>query len=168
MFQGTVSTALPKRGFYDELAVQARALLAGETNLVANAANLSALLYHTMPDLNWAGFYFLVDGELVVGPFQGKPACVRIAMGRGVCGLAAQTRRSQLVPDVHAFADHIACDAASRSELVVPLLMPDGTLLGVLDLDSPLPARFTEEDRDGVEAIASVFIATLAASNTVS
>jgi L-methionine (R)-S-oxide reductase len=168
MFQGTVSTALPKRDFYDELAAQARALFAGETNLVANAANLSALLYHTMPDLNWAGFYFLVDGELVVGPFQGKPACVRIAMGRGVCGLAAQTRRSQLVPDVHAFADHIACDAASRSELVVPLLMPDGTLLGVLDLDSPLPARFTEEDRDGIEAIASVFIATLASSDTVS
>ncbi|TDN69418.1 GAF domain-containing protein [Paraburkholderia sp. BL10I2N1] len=168
MFQGTVSTELPKRDFYDELAAQAHALLAGETNLVANAANLSALLYHTMPDLNWAGFYFLVDGELVVGPFQGKPACVRIAMGRGVCGLAAQTRRSQLVPDVHAFADHIACDAASRSELVVPLLMPDGTLLGVLDLDSPLPARFTEEDCDGVEAIASVFIATLASSDTVS
>ena len=168
MFQGTVSTALPKRDFYDELAAQARGLLAGETNLVANAANLSALLYHTMPDLNWAGFYFLVDGDLVVGPFQGKPACVRIAMGRGVCGLAAQTRRSQLVPDVHAFADHIACDAASRSELVVPLLMPDGTLLGVLDLDSPLPARFTEEDRDGIEAIASVFIATLASSDTVS
>jgi GAF domain-containing protein len=168
MFQGTVSTALPKRDFYDELAAQARGLLAGETNLVANTANLSALLYHTMPDLNWAGFYFLVDGELVVGPFQGKPACVRIAMGRGVCGLAAQTRRSQLVPDVHAFADHIACDAASRSELVVPLLMPDGTLLGVLDLDSPLTARFTEEDRDGIEAIASVFIATLASSDTVS
>lgn len=168
MFEGTVSTALPKRDFYHELAAQARALLADETNLVANTANLSALLFHTMPDLNWAGFYFLVDGELVVGPFQGKPACVRIALGRGVCGLAAQTRETQLVPDVHAFADHIACDAASRSELVVPLSMPDGTLLGVLDLDSPLPARFTEEDRDGVEAIAAVFIATLASSDAVS
>jgi len=168
MFQGTVSAALPKREFYDELAVQARALLAGEANLVANAANLSALLYHTMPDLNWAGFYFLIDGELVVGPFQGKPACVRIAIGRGVCGLAAQTRQSQLVPDVHAFADHIACDAASRSELVVPLLMPNGELLGVLDLDSPLPARFTEEDRDGIETIASVLVATLATSDAIS
>ncbi len=168
MFEKTVSATLPKRDFYAELAVQARALLAGETNLVANAANLSALLYHSMPDVNWAGFYFLVDGELVVGPFQGKPACVRIAMGRGVCGTAAKTRQTQLVPDVHAFADHIACDAASRSELVVPLEMPDGSLLGVLDLDSPLPARFTEEDRDGIEAIASVFVATLASSDAIS
>src|ERR1700758_1511687 len=134
MFEGTVSAALPKREFYAELELQARALLADEKNMIANAANFAALLYHPLPELNWAGFYFLVDDELVVGPFQGKPACVRIAMGRGVCGLAAQTRRSQLVPDVHAFADHIACDAASRSELVVPLLMPDGTLLGVLDL----------------------------------
>src|SRR5258706_5492208 len=168
MSEKTVSAPLPKRDFDAELAVQARALLAGETNLVANAANLSALLYHSMPDVNWAGFYFLVDGELVVGPFQGKPACVRIAMGRGVCGTAAKTRQTQLVPDVHAFADHIACDAASRSELVVPLEMPDGSLLGVLDLDSPLPARFTEEDRDGIEAIASVFVATLASSDAIS
>jgi len=157
-----------KPDLYRDLAEQLAALLAGEADRIANAANMAALIYHGLPDLNWAGFYFRRGAELVLGPFQGKPACVRIAMGRGVCGLAAQTRRSQLVPDVHAFADHIACDAASRSELVVPLLMPDGTLLGVLDLDSPLPARFTEEDRDGIEAIASVFIATLASSDTVS
>ncbi|TAL96552.1 MAG: GAF domain-containing protein [Paraburkholderia sp.] len=162
MFQGTVSAALPRRAFYVELAAQARGLLAGETNLVANAANLSALLFNAMPDVNWAGFYFLVEGELVVGPFQGKPACVRIAMGRGVCGTAAQTRETQLVPDVQAFPGHIACDSASRSELVVPLVMPDGAVLGVLDIDSPLPARFTEEDRDGIEAIAAVLIGTLA------
>ncbi|MGF6753721.1 GAF domain-containing protein [Paraburkholderia sp. GAS334] len=167
MFQGTVSTALPKRDFYIELAAQARGLLADETNLVANAANLSALLFNAMPDVNWAGFYFLVEGELVVGPFQGKPACVRIAMGRGVCGTAAQTRETQLVPDVNAFAGHIACDSASRSELVVPLVMRDGALLGVLDIDSPLPSRFTEEDRDGIEAIAAVLVATLTPSDAV-
>ncbi|CAG4892992.1 GAF domain-containing protein [Paraburkholderia saeva] len=167
MFQGTVSTALPRREFYHELTEQARGLLAGETNLVANAANLSALLFNAMPDVNWAGFYFLVEGELVVGPFQGKPACVRIAMGRGVCGTAAQTRETQLVPDVHAFAGHIACDSASRSELVVPLVMPDGAVLGVLDIDSPLPARFTEEDRDGIEAIAAILVATLAPAGAV-
>src|SRR5258706_13786450 len=143
-------------------------LLAGERDFIANAANFAALVYHSLPDLNWAGCYFLRGQELVVGPFQGKPACVRIAMGRGVCGTAAKTRQTQLVPDVHAFADHIACDAASRSELVVPLEMPDGSLLGVLDLDSPLPARFTEEDRDGIEAIASVFVATLASSDAIS
>ncbi|CAG4891701.1 GAF domain-containing protein [Paraburkholderia gardini] len=167
MFQGTVSAALPKREFYIELTAQARGLLAGETNLVANAANLSALLFNAMPDVNWAGFYFLVEGELVVGPFQGKPACVRIAMGRGVCGTAAQTRETQLVPDVQAFSGHIACDSASRSELVVPLVMPDGAVLGVLDIDSPLTARFTEEDRDGIEAVAAVLVATLAPAGAV-
>ncbi|GAB2898720.1 GAF domain-containing protein [Paraburkholderia jirisanensis] len=161
MFEGTVSAALPKREFYAELEQQARALLAGEPNRVANAANFSALLFHAMPQLNWAGFYFLVDGELVVGPFQGKPACVRIALGRGVCGTAAQTRQTQLVPDVHAFADHIACDAASQSEIVIPFVTSTGELIGVLDLDSPVLARFDEEDRAGLEAVAKVFIETL-------
>ncbi len=163
MFEGTVSTALPKHEFYAALAMQARALLAGESNRIANAANFAALLYHTMPQLNWAGFYFLEDGELVVGPFQGKPACVRIAIGRGVCGKAAATKQTQLVPDVHAFADHIACDAASRSEIVIPLLTATGELFGVLDLDSPELARFDEEDRNGLEIVASVFVETLGA-----
>jgi GAF domain-containing protein len=164
MFEGTVSAALPKREFYAELEQQARALLAGEPNRVANAANFSALLFHAMPQLNWAGFYFLVEGELVVGPFQGKPACVRIALGRGVCGTAAQTRQTQLVPDVHAFADHIACDAASQSEIVIPLVTSTGELIGVLDLDSPVLARFDEEDRAGLEAVTKVFIETLEAA----
>jgi len=164
MFEGTVSAALPKREFYAELEQQARALLAGEPNRVANAANFSALLFHAMPQLNWAGFYFLVEGELVVGPFQGKPACVRIALGRGVCGMAAQTRQTQLVPDVHAFADHIACDAASQSEIVIPLVTSTGELIGVLDLDSPVLARFDEEDRAGLEAVTKVFIETLEAA----
>jgi L-methionine (R)-S-oxide reductase len=160
MFEGTVSANLPKPAFYAELEQQARALL-GESNQVANAANFAALLYHSMPQLNWAGFYFLVDGELVVGPFQGKPACVRIALGRGVCGTAAATKQTQLVRDVHAFADHIACDAASQSEIVIPLLTRAGELLGVLDLDSPVLARFDEEDRQGLEAVAKVFVDSL-------
>jgi GAF domain-containing protein len=161
MFEATVSATLPKAEFYDELAQQARALLAGETNRVANAANLAALLYHSLPDLNWTGFYFLTDGELVVGPFQGKPACVRIAIGRGVCGRAAETRQTQVVPDVHAFPDHIACDAASRSEIVIPLVSAAGELIGVLDLDSPKLARFDDEDRKGLEAVARLFVETI-------
>jgi L-methionine (R)-S-oxide reductase len=161
MFEATVSATLPKAEFYDELAQQARALLAGETNRVANAANLAALLYHSLPDLNWAGFSFLTDGELVVGPFQGKPACVRIAIGRGVCGRAAETRQTQVVPDVHAFPDHIACDAASRSEIVIPLVLSAGELIGVLDLDSPKLARFDDEDRKGLEAVARLFVETI-------
>jgi L-methionine (R)-S-oxide reductase len=161
MFEGTVSAALPKREFYDELVTQARALLADETNRIANSANLAALLFNTMPQLNWTGFYFLVDGELVVGPFQGKPACVRIALGRGVCGRAAQTRQTQRVLDVHAFPDHIACDAASRSEIVIPLITSSGELFGVLDLDSPELARFDEDDQVGLEAVAKVFVDTL-------
>jgi GAF domain-containing protein len=161
MFEATVSATLPKAEFYDELAQQARALLAGETNRVANAANLAALLYHSLSDLNWAGFYFLTDGELVVGPFQGKPACVRIAIGRGVCGRAAETRQTQVVPDVHAFPDHIACDAASRSEIVIPLVLSADELIGVLDLDSPKLARFDDEDRKGLEAVARLFVETI-------
>ncbi|WP_420994786.1 GAF domain-containing protein [Cupriavidus sp. 30B13] len=137
---------------------QARALLADETDRIANAANFSALVYHSLQDLNWAGFYFHDGQELVVGPFQGKPACVRIALGRGVCGTAAQTRATQVVPDVHAFAGHIACDAASQSEIVVPLVAADGTLIGVWDVDSPVAGRFDDEDAAGMEALCRVFV----------
>ena len=137
---------------------QARALVHGERNLVANAANLSALLWHALPRLNWCGFYLYDGTELVVGPFQGKPACIRIAIGRGVCGTAAQTRETQLVRDVNAFAGHIACDAASQSEIVVPLVKADGSLLGVWDVDSPVTDRFDEDDRAGMEALCAVFM----------
>ncbi|WP_454724607.1 MULTISPECIES: GAF domain-containing protein [Cupriavidus] len=147
-----------KSAHYQELVTQARALLADETDRIANAANFSALVYHSLPDLNWAGFYFHDGQELVVGPFQGKPACVRIALGRGVCGTAAQTRATQVVPDVHAFAGHIACDAASQSEIVVPLVAADGTLIGVWDVDSPVAGRFDDEDAAGMEALCRVFV----------
>ena len=146
-----------KRGLYEELARQARGLLTGERDAVANAANLSALIWQTLPDLNWAGFYFLKGRELVLGPFQGKPACVRIAMGTGVCGTAAAGAKTIIVPDVHAFPGHIACDAASNSELVVPLSAP-GRILGVIDLDSPLFGRFDEDDAAGVEALARAWV----------
>ncbi len=146
-----------KAADYASLASELTALLADETDLIANAANTCALLFDALPDINWAGFYFLEDGELVVGPFQGKPACVRIGMGKGVCGAAAQQRRTLVVPDVDAFPGHIACDAASRSEIVVPLLASD-TLVGVLDIDSPTPARFDEVDRDGLERLAAIFL----------
>ena len=145
---------------YAQLAEQARALLHGEPDRIANAANLSALVYHVLPNLNWVGFYFFDGKELVVGPFQGLPACVRIALDKGVCGAAASTRQTQRVADVHAFPGHIACDAASRSELVVPLLHA-GALVGVFDLDSPLPDRFDEEDQHGLEAIARLFVESL-------
>jgi len=145
---------------YAQLLEQARALLHGERNLVANAANLSALLWHALPRLNWCGFYLYDGTELVVGPFQGLPACVRIPLDKGVCGAAATTRRTQLVPDVHAFPGHIACDSASRSELVVPLVSGDGELLGVFDLDSPEPDRFDADDQSGLEAIARAFVDT--------
>ncbi len=144
-----------KGALYDELARELDALLGGEPDPVANAANAAAALYHALPELNWAGFYFLRGGELVLGPFQGRPACVRIALGQGVCGAAAAERRSVVVPDVEAFPGHIACDTASRSELVVPLLIGD-TLVGVLDLDSPVLARFDETDRTGCEMLARV------------
>jgi L-methionine (R)-S-oxide reductase len=147
--------SVDKAALYEELAGALDALLAGEPDSVANAANAAAAIYNALPGLNWAGFYFLRDNELVLGPFQGRPACVRIALGNGVCGTAAAQRRSVLVPDVEAFPGHIACDAASRSELVVPLLIGD-TLLGVLDLDSPLLARFDEADRAGCELLARV------------
>jgi GAF domain-containing protein len=143
---------------YRQLRAQAEALLAGERDPIANAANFCALLYQAVPELNWVGIYRFEGGELVVGPFQGKPACVRIALGRGVCGAAAAERRTQRVADVHAFPGHIACDVASQSELVIPLL--DGErLLGVLDLDSPRRDRFDAEDQAGLEALAAVLVA---------
>jgi L-methionine (R)-S-oxide reductase len=134
--------------------------LHGESDRTANAANLSALLYHALPALNWTGFYFFDGRELVVGPFQGLPACVRIALGKGVCGTAAATRQTQRVRDVDAFPGHIACDSASRSELVVPLYRGEA-LIGVLDLDSPVVDRFDEDDQRGLEAIAAIFLETL-------
>jgi GAF domain-containing protein len=148
---------------YASLADELNGLLAGEQDLVANAANTAALLFDALPDINWAGFYFLraregLEGELVVGPFQGKPACVRIPLGKGVCGTAAATRKTLVVRDVHEFPGHIACDAASQSEIVVPLVKGD-TLLGVLDIDSPLLARFDDADRRGIERLAAIFVA---------
>lgn len=145
----------PKAELYRELAEAARALTLGETDPVANMANLAALVWQYVPRLNWAGFYRMVDGALVLGPFQGKPACIRIALGQGVCGAAAQSGETQLVTDVHAFPGHIACDAASASELVVPVRR-DGRVVAVIDLDSPEPARFDAEDAAGIEALASI------------
>ncbi len=145
---------------YEELATQARGLLTGERDRIANAANLSALVYHALPDLNWVGFYFFDGAELVVGPFQGHPACVRIALGRGVCGTAAASRQTQRVADVDAFPGHIPCDSASRSELVVPLYLGE-TLVGVFDLDSPIIDRFDDGDQRGLEAIADIFLESL-------
>lgn len=161
MFEAATEYPADPRERYAVIHDQARGLLHGERDLIANAANLSALLWQALPDINWVGFYLLKDGELVVGPFQGKPACVRIALGKGVCGTAAVTRRTQRVADVHAFPGHIACDPASRSELVVPLIAADGSLLGVLDLDSPRPGRFTAEDERGLEALAVLFVASV-------
>jgi GAF domain-containing protein len=152
---------------YARLSAELTALLAGEHDPVANAANTAALLFGALlfgalPEVNWAGFYFLRGAELVVGPFQGKPACVRIALGRGVCGTAAVERRTLVVPDVHAFPGHIACDAASRSEIVVPLIR-GGELLGVLDVDSPRPGRFDAADAHGLEEVVRVFVASTTA-----
>jgi GAF domain-containing protein len=147
-----------KTEVYRELAQMAEGLFAGERDAIANAANLSALIAHGLADLNWAGFYFLRDGALVLGPFQGKPACIRIALGRGVCGTAAAKRETVLVPDVALFPGHIACDAASRAEVVVPLVR-DGKVLGVLDLDSPIPNRFDDADARGLEMLAALWIA---------
>lgn len=146
---------------YAQLLAQAEGLLHGERDRIANAANLSALLFNALPDLNWAGFYFFDGTELVVGPFQGLPACVRIPLDKGVCGAAASTRQTQRIEDVHVFPGHIACDAASQSEIVIPLVK-DGVLIGVLDIDSPLPARFDADDQQGLEAIAQIWLASLA------
>ena len=145
---------------YRHLVEQARSLLSGQAHRIANAANLSALIFNELADLNWAGFYFLEGENLVVGPFQGKPACVLIPLGKGVCGTAAASRQTQRVADVHAFEGHIACDAASRSEIVVPLVGTAG-VIGVLDIDSPLPDRFSAADQAGIEALARVYLASL-------
>ncbi|MEK8069630.1 GAF domain-containing protein [Rhodococcoides navarretei] len=145
---------------YEQLTEQARGLVYEESNLIANAANLSALVYHALPEVNWVGFYLYDGTELVVGPFQGQPACVRIALDKGVCGAAASTRETQRVADVHAFPGHIACDADTRSEVVVPLYQGE-TLIGVFDLDSPVPDRFDADDQAGLEAIAAVFVNSL-------
>ena len=159
MLQAKAIESSDKSSLYRELSEQLRGLLAGEPDPIANAANTAALIFEMVPELNWAGFYFLREGhELVLGPFQGKPACVRIAVGLGVCGTAVAEGRAMLVADVHAFADHIACDAASRSELVVPLIR-DGRILGVLDLDSPRTGRFDAEDQRGMEEIAAIYVA---------
>ena len=160
MFEAAPIAADSKAALYAELAKQARALLDGEHDRIANAANLSALAYQALPDLNWVGFYLFDGTELVLGPFQGKPACVRIPLNRGVCGAAASQRQTQLVPDVHAFPGHSACDAASRSEIVVPLVH-QGELIGVWDVDSPVPDRFDEDDRQGMEALCAIFLASL-------
>ena len=149
-----------KADLYRDLHAALDALTAGEADGIANMANAAALLWQYLPDLNWAGFYRMVGGELVLGPFQGKAACIRIPVGRGVCGTAAATRETQRVDDVHAFPGHIACDADSRSELVVPLVR-DGAVLGVLDLDSPVAARFDAEDAAGCEALAALLVSRI-------
>ena len=157
MFEGERPTG-SKAQIYRELALMAEGLFRGERDPIANAANLSALLFMGLADVNWSGFYFLRQGVLVLGPFQGKPACVRIDLGKGVCGTAAARRETLVVPDVETFPGHIACDVASRSELVVPLLS-ETQLIGVLDLDSPARARFDEHDAKGIEALAGAFVA---------
>ena len=156
----TLSDTLPesKPALYETLVAQARALIEHETDTVANAANFSSLVFNSLDGLNWAGFYFFDGAELVVGPFQGKPACVRIALGKGVCGTAALSRQTQVVADVHAFPSHIACDSASQSEIVVPLVAADGALIGVWDVDSPRLARFDEADAAGMEALCRTFV----------
>lgn len=151
--------SVPER--YAQLLEQARALLHGEHDRIANAANLSSLVYYALPDLNWVGFYFFDGTELVVGPFQGMPACVRIPLTKGVCGAAATTKQTQRVDDVDAFPGHIACDSASKSEVVVPLFGMDGELIGVFDIDSPLRSRFSVEDQEGLETIAKAYLESL-------
>jgi L-methionine (R)-S-oxide reductase len=160
MFTATAIATDSKAELYAELAEQAEGLFAGERDRIANAANFAALVWYALPSINWCGFYFYDGTELVVGPFQGKPACVRIAIGKGVCGTAAATRETQVVKDVHAFEGHIACDAASRSEIVVPLF-EGNRLVGVWDVDSPHVARFDDEDRAGMERLCAIFMASL-------
>jgi GAF domain-containing protein len=155
--------SLPKAALYEELEAQLRSLLAGENDVIACAANMASLLYWNLPDLNWVGFYLVeqTSGDLLVGPFQGKPACVRIPLSKGVCGAAATARRTLVVKDVHSFPGHIACDSASNSEVVVPIVLTDGRLLGVFDVDSPLPGRFDDDDARGLERLVAVFVAAL-------
>ena len=149
--------SLSKTELYSELGIQLRALLADERDFIANAANFSSLLYHSLPDVNWVGFYLLKNNELVLGPFHGQPACVRIAMGKGVCGTAAELRQTVVVENVHEFPGHIACDSASNSEIVVPLIR-EGQLIGVLDLDSPSLSRFNDEDAKELNELANIFL----------
>jgi GAF domain-containing protein len=158
MHESHIDLTQPKSVLYRQVVEELRGLLAGERDWIANLANSAALIYHSLPDLNWAGFYLLKDGELVVGPFQGKPACVRIALGKGVCGTAAAQRKTQVVRDVHEFPGHIACDSASNSEIVVPMIK-SGEVIGVLDLDSPKLARFDEDDRKGLEEFVAALLA---------
>ena len=160
MFELKKTNSKNKTAFYADLFQQAQGLFYEENDLVANAANLSSLMFNSMRDVNWVGFYFYKNDELVLGPFQGLPACIRIKLGQGVCGTAAKSLQTQLVSDVHAFEGHIACDAATRSELVVPLIK-DGELLGVLDLDSPVVSRFDEEDKVGVEKLTELFVKSI-------
>ena len=160
MYQFAPDSAQPKPALYRELADAARALTDGEPDAMANMANLAALIWQFVPQLNWAGFYRVVDGALVLGPFIGKPACIRIAFGQGVCGAAAGTGETQLVRDVLAFPGHIACDGDSRSELVVPVVR-EGAVIAVIDLDSPVLARFDAEDAAGIEALAAAIAAVI-------
>ena len=153
-------TTTSKRELYDQLAAQLSSLLAGERDLISNAANFSSLIFHSLPDLNWAGFYFAKDDELVLGPFQGQPACVRIKIGQGVCGAGAAKCDTMVVPNVHEFPGHIACDSASNSEIVVPL-MKDGRMIGVLDLDSPKLSRFDREDAAGLEQLVKILLSSV-------
>ena len=156
----TASSINKKKELYSQLTEQLRTLLGGERDFIANAANFSSLLYHSLPDVNWVGFYLLKEGELVLGPFQGKPACIRIAIGKGVCGTAAERRQTVLVDNVHDFPGHIACDSESNSEIVVPIVEGE-RLLGVLDVDSPSLARFTEEDAEGLNKLVENFVSSL-------
>jgi L-methionine (R)-S-oxide reductase len=164
-FQLSTPETASKAELYKELAAQLRSLLEGERDFIANAANVSALLYHSLPDVNWVGFYLNRDGELVLGPFQGKPACVRIAIGNGVCGTAAEQRQTILVDNVHEFPGHIACDSASNSEIVVPLVSNE-KLLGVLDIDSPLLSRFDDDDARGLNELVEIFLGAVETSSS--
>ena len=159
-FQVRHLQASSKTELYETLASQLSSLLAGERDLIANAANFSSLIFHSLPDLNWAGFYFAKDGELVLGPFQGQPACVRIKIGQGVCGAGAARCETVIVPNVHEFPGHITCDSASNSEIVVPLKKGQG-LIGVLDLDSPLLSRFDEKDAVGLERLIKILLSSM-------
>ena len=157
MHESHIDQDLPKPEFYSQLAAELKALVAGEPDVIANLANAAALLFHSLSDLNWAGFYLLKNGELVVGPFQGRPACVRIAIGKGVCGTSVAKKPTMLVPNVHEFPGHIACDSASNSEIVVPMIR--GTeVIGVMDIDSPRLARFDAQDQEGLEAFVRVLM----------
>ena len=160
MHELDIDPTQPKAALYASVVAQTRALLEGERDAIANFANTTSLLYHSLPDLNWVGFYLLKDGELVVGPFQGKPACVRIALGKGVCGTAAARRATVIVENVHEFDGHIACDSASNSEIVLPLVRGD-ELIGVLDLDSPKFSRFDAQDQAGLEKVVAALLKTM-------